>query len=72
MDELNNQDWYFQFLKQELKHLETTSTKKKDTFQKEFFDSSDPMTDMMLQIQDGRYIRLGNTDFEDKDYMLVN
>ncbi|PCJ18189.1 MAG: hypothetical protein COB02_11415 [Candidatus Cloacimonadota bacterium] len=72
MNGLETQEWYFQLLKEEMKHLDTSVSKLKDTFQREFFDAQDPMTDMMLLIQDDRYIRLENLDFEDKDYMLVN
>ncbi|MCJ8347340.1 hypothetical protein MJH12_17505 [bacterium] len=72
MDELNTQEWYAQFLKEEMKHLDSSIASLKNGFQKEFFDATDPMTDIMLRIQDHRYIRLENLDFEDKDYMLVN
>ena len=43
-----------------------------DKFSQEFFDSKDPLTEIMIKIGNREYIRLENMDFAGKDYMFIN
>lgn len=41
-------------------------------FSKDFFKSSDPLTEIMIRVESNEFIRMENMDFADKDHMLVN
>jgi hypothetical protein len=41
-------------------------------FKDDFFDSEEPLTELLLKIDELTFIRMDNLDFADKDYMFVN
>jgi hypothetical protein len=43
-----------------------------DRFKKDFFKSKDPLTEILIRVENGKYFRMDNLDYEDKSYMFVN
>jgi hypothetical protein len=43
-----------------------------ERFKRDFFESQEPLTEVMLKIDEHTYVRMDNLDFADKDYMFVN
>lgn len=41
-------------------------------FKDDFFNSEEPLTELLLKIDELTFIRMDNLDFVDKDFMFVN
>jgi hypothetical protein len=64
-----------EFIQQALEGLlmsKENSRKMLDKFKKDFFGQTDPLTELILCVDDFTYIRMDNLDFHDKDYMFLN
>ncbi len=43
-----------------------------ERFRSDFFNSEEPLTEVMLRLDGGDYIRMTNLDFVNKRYVMVN
>lgn len=43
-----------------------------ERFRSDFFNSKEPLTEVMLRLDGGDYIRMTNLDFVNKCYVMVN
>lgn len=41
-------------------------------FRDDFFNSREPLTEVMLRLSPREYIRMSNLDFDGKNYILIN
>ncbi len=73
MKDLSRESTTHNLLEEEFKAVQESRKKSSlQQFQSDFYHSKDPLTEIMVQIRKGFYVRSENVDYLDKEFMLVN
>ena len=73
MKDLNRPSSTYNPLEEEFKAVQESRNKSSlQQFKSDFYHSKDPLTEIMVKIGKGFYVRSENVDYLDKEFMLVN